>query len=353
MPASDRTTRVLRVDAADPDRGALREAAEVIRGGGLVVFPTETVYGLGADATNEQAVQGIFAAKGRPSDNPLIVHVASPQDLAPLVAAVPPPAEALLERFWPGPLTLVLRSRGAVAPSVTAGLDTVGVRMPEHPVARLLIELAGVPIAAPSANRSGRPSPTKATHVIEDLLGRVDVIIDGGDTGVGLESTVLDLTQDPPEILRPGGVTLEALRAVIGSVVEHQPTAAAPDVAPRSPGMKYTHYAPKAMVIVVDGPDIEMVQKINSLAYEYAEEGNRVGVMATAENRGSYLAPVVLELGPRADLAKVAAALFGTLRSFDQHEVDIVLAEALPEVGIGVAIMNRLRKAAGGRVVRV
>jgi L-threonylcarbamoyladenylate synthase len=354
MPGDDRQTRVLRVDATRPDPAVLRAAAEVLRAGGLVAFPTETVYGLGADATNPAAVAQIFAAKGRPSDNPLIVHVADPAEIGPLVADVPAAAERLMNRFWPGPLTLVLPSRGVVAPNVTAGLDTVAVRMPAHPVSRLLIQLAGVPVAAPSANRSGRPSPTRAAHVLEDLYGRVDIIIDAGETGVGLESTVVDLTCEPPEILRPGGVTAEEVASVMGPVgfkIHH------PDLelgeAPRSPGMKYTHYAPRAEVIIVAGPDQEVVQKINDLAYEFAEEGKRVGVMATAENRGAYLAPVVMEVGAKEDLAQIATALFGTLRSFDQHQVDVVLAEAVPEVGIGVAIMNRLRKAAGGRVLHV
>lgn len=349
-----RGTRVLRVDAAHPEPEVMAEAALLIRQGNLVAFPTETVYGLGADATDPAAVAGIFAAKGRPSDNPLIVHVADREHLESVIAEVPPAAERLMERFWPGPLTLVLPKRSTVPDAVTCGLATVGVRMPSHPVALALIRAAGVPIAAPSANRSGRPSPTSAEHVMEDLSGRVPLVLDGGETGVGLESTVIDMTADPPVLLRPGGVTLEQLIEAIGPVeVAGAVHGAEAGEKPRSPGMKYTHYAPKAPLLLVDGPVLHMQAKIIDLAREFAEEGKRVGIMCSAESRGVYPAQVVLEYGSRGDLAAVASDLFSTLRAFDRHGIDVILAEGVPTTGIGLAVMNRLRRAAGGQVIEV
>lgn len=347
-------TRVLKVDARRPDEAAVSEAARIIRDGGLVAFPTETVYGLGANALDAAAVARIFAAKGRPADNPLIVHIADPNQLSDLVEAVPPPAQQLMERFWPGPLTLILPRTAAVPPVVTAGLGTVAVRRPDHPVALALIRAAGVPIAAPSANRSGRPSSTVAAHVHEDLAGQVDLILDAGPTGLGLESTVLDLSTDPPVVLRPGGVTAADICAVIGPVEVGSTRETDEDDVPRSPGTKYIHYAPKALLIVVDGPFLESVQaKINDLAYEFTAEGRRVGILATAETRGAYQAPVVLEVGSRKNMSMVAAGLFSALRAFDQYRVDVVLSEGFPEDGIGYAVMDRLRRAAGGRVVQV
>lgn len=345
---------IIVVDAASPDPEALRPAAALIREGGIVAFPTETVYGLGADATNASAVNRVFAAKGRPADNPLIVHVASPEDVTKVVASVPAVAQKLMERFWPGPLTLVLPRRPEIPDNVTCGLATVGVRMPRHPVALALIREAGVPLAAPSANLSGRPSPTTAEHVVEDLRGRVDLIIDGGETGVGLESTVIDLTIDPPVLLRPGGVTVEQLMSVVGPVtVDRSVHGEEFGEAPRSPGMKYAHYAPKAKMILVDGPLLRVQERLRDLIYEYAEEGRRVGVMCSAESRGVYQAPIVLEYGSRDDLASIASDLFGTLRAFDRHHVDVIVAEGVPSAGLGLAIMNRLTRAAGGQVVRV
>ena len=347
-------TRVLQVDSAEPDPAAISEAAALLRAGDVVAFPTETVYGLGASALDGQAVRRIYAAKGRPSDNPLIVHVADRAQLADVVASVPPAAERLMDLYWPGPLTLVMPKGPKVAPEVTCGLDTVGVRMPDHPVAQALIRAAGVPIAAPSANRSGRPSPTTAEHVVEDLADRIPLVLDAGETGVGVESTVLDVTVDPPVLLRPGGVTLEELEAAIGHVeVAPAVLGADPGERPRSPGMKYKHYAPRAPLILVDGPVIQMQNKIRDLAMEYLEEGKRVGILCSAESRGVYVAPVILEYGSRADLSGVASDLFAALRAFDRHGVDVILAEGVPETGMGLAIMNRLSRAAGGRVIRV
>jgi len=354
MTSAERRTRVIAVDAAHPQPELIASAAEAIRAGGLVAFPTETVYGLGADATRAEAVAGIFAAKGRPSDNPLIVHVADRGGLDQVAASVPAVADRLIERFWPGPLTLVLPKRDTIPANVTCGLSTVGVRMPNHPVALALIRASGVPIAAPSANLSGRPSPTAAEHVHEDLNGRVDIILDGGETGVGLESTVLDLTVDPPAVLRPGGITVEELEAELGAVrVDPSIHGALVGEPARSPGMKYTHYAPKAKVILVAGPVLEMQERIQDLLYEFMAEGKRVGVLCSAESRGVYQAPIVLEYGTRSDLAGIASDLFGTLRAFDRHAVDVILAEGVPSTGIGLAIMNRLRRAAGGQVITV
>lgn len=347
-------TRVLRVDAAHPEPEAVTHAAEIIRQGKVVAFPTETVYGLGADATDSAAVGKIFEAKGRPSDNPLIVHVADREQLADIVSDVPAAAAKLMERFWPGPLTVVLPKRQSVPDAVTCGLPTVGVRMPSHPVALALIRASGVPLAAPSANRSGRPSPTAADHVLEDLGGRIPLLLDGGETGLGLESTVIDMTVDPPVLLRPGGVTLEQICAEIGPV-EVAPAVHGGEVgeAPRSPGMKYTHYAPEARVLLIDGPVLAMQDKIRDLAGEFEAEGKKVGIMCAAESRGVYQASVVLEYGARAELAGIASNLFSTLRAFDRHRVDVILAEGVPAAGIGLAIMNRLRRAAGGLVVAV
>lgn len=347
-------TRVFVLDAAQPEAGPMAEAAAVIRSGGLVAFPTETVYGLGADAANAAAVARIFTAKGRPSDNPLIVHVSDRGMLADVVKEIPEKAERLMERFWPGPLTLVLPKLPSIPDSVTCNLPTVGVRMPHHPVALALIRAAGVPIAAPSANRSGRPSPTAAEHVVEDLAGRIDIILDGGETGVGVESTVIDMTVDPPVLLRPGGVTVEQLTKEIGEVMVDRSVHGAEGVeAPRSPGMKYKHYSPQAQVILVEGSVLPMQAKIKDLAYEYEEEGQKVGIMCSVESRGVYQAPVVLEYGSRDDLASMASDLFSTLRAFDRHGVNVILVEGVPATGIGLAIMNRLRRAAAGRVVEV
>jgi len=349
-------TRVLQVDSAHPEPEIIDQAAALIRSGDVVAFPTETVYGLGASALDGAAVGRIFEAKGRPNDNPLIVHIAERSQLSAVVREVPAVAERLIDLFWPGPLTLVMPKHPDVAEAVTCGLETVGVRMPSHMVARSLIQAAGVPVAAPSANRSGRPSPTAAEHVVEDLAGHIPMVLDGGETGVGVESTVVDLTVTPPMLLRPGGVTLEQLREAVGAVdvaAAINGMEAGAGAIPRSPGMKYKHYAPQAPLILVTGPVHPMQEKIRDLTMEYQEEGKRVGILCGAESRGVYLASVVLEYGARTDLAGVASDLFSTLRAFDRHGVDVILAEGVPVEGMGLAIMNRLRRAAAGRVVEV
>ena len=337
-------TRQFGTDEAD-----LREAAALLRAGETVAFPTETVYGLGANALDAQAVDKIFAAKGRPSDNPLIVHIAHRGDVDKLAREIPPLAVRCMDHFWPGPLTLILPCTSEVPGNVTAGLETVGIRMPDHDTALGLIDLAGVPLAAPSANSSGRPSPTTAAHVAEDLAGRIAGIVDGGPAGVGVESTVLDVTGEVPMILRPGGVTREMLEAVLGRV-EIDPALEAGVGRPKSPGMKYTHYAPRGEMTLVAGT--HDAEKIRSLIHEAHGRGQKVGVLTTEERRDAYPeADVVRLCGRRDDLPSVAAGLYEAIRSFDHTDVELIYAEVFSERGVGLALMNRLRKAAGQRVI--
>lgn len=324
----------------------LQEAAKLLRENEAIAFPTETVYGLGANAMNDEAIAKIFEAKGRPSDNPLIVHIGTKSQLDGIVKEIPPVAEKLMEHFWPGPLTIILPRKEGISEKVTAGLNTVGVRMPDHPVALALIEEANVPVAAPSANRSGRPSPTLASHVYEDLNEKIAGIVDGGATGVGVESTVIDCTSAVPTILRPGGITKEQLESVIGTV-SLDPALKDEKEKPKSPGMKYTHYAPKAPLSIVEGSR-EFIQR---LVDEKKEEGFKVGVLTTEEYQHVYNADVVLSCGVRSDLASVATKLYDVLRTFDASEVDVIFSEAFPNEGIGNAIMNRLTKAAGHQII--
>jgi len=346
---------VLKVDPHRPEPDKIRVAAEVLKKGGLVAFPTETVYGLGANALDGKAVLRIFDAKNRPADNPIIVHVANRDDIYVLAEHVPQIAEKLIDEFWPGPLTLLFVKSDAVPNAVTAGLATVAVRMPSHAVAHALISEAGVPVAAPSANLAGRPSPTSAKHVMDDLSGRIEVLIDGGEIGYGVESTVLDLTTDPPTVLRPGPVTVEELRRVVGEVEVH-PIAKAEvpiEVAiARSPGMKYRHYAPAAEVVVVEGPLEGIVKKVQELVDARRGIGKKVGVMVMEETAPRYRADVVKVVGSRLDPRTVAKNLFRVFREFDAEGVKFVVAEGLEPTGIGLAVMNRLRKAAGYNIVR-
>jgi L-threonylcarbamoyladenylate synthase len=349
-------TLVLKVDPHRPELEKIRVAAEVLRRGGLVAFPTETVYGLGANALDERAVLRIFEAKNRPADNPIIVHIADERDVYVLAEHVPELAERLIDRFWPGPLTLLFPRSEVVPKVVTAGLDTVAIRMPSHAVARALIAEAGVPVAAPSANLAGRPSPTSAEHVLKDLSGRVEVVIDGGEIGYGVESTVLDLTTEPPTVLRPGPVTVEELRELIGEVEVHPAAKAEVPVEQaiaRSPGMKYRHYAPLAEMVIVEGPIERACLKIQELVDAHRGLGRRVGVMATEETASKYRADVIKVAGSRRDPRSVAKNLFRLLREFDAEGVDLIVAEGLEPVGVGLAVMNRLRKAAGHNILRV
>ncbi|KAA0548609.1 threonylcarbamoyl-AMP synthase [Bacillus sp. BGMRC 2118] len=321
----------------------ITEAALFLQHNEVVAFPTETVYGLGGNATSTEAVEKIFTAKGRPSDNPLIVHISTTSQLEKLVTNIPSVANQLMDAFWPGPLTLIFQARdGVVSDRVTAGLSTVAVRMPDHPVALALIEKSGVPLAAPSANLSGKPSPTTAQHVYDDLHGRIAGIVDGGPTGVGLESTVVDCTEEIPTILRPGGVTKEQLEEVIGRV-RMDPAIKTADQAPKSPGMKYTHYAPKAPLIMVEGTSDFLQMLVN----KEKAIGKKVGVLATDETVSSYNADVVLSCGSRENLSTIAQHLYDSLRRFDGEKIDVILSETFPVTGVGEAIMNRLEKAAG------
>lgn len=342
-------------------RTGLIEAAAALAAGGIVAFPTETVYGLGGDAGNTEAVRRIFEAKGRPSDNPLIVHVADIAGAMRLATRISDIERLLMEAFWPGPLTLVLPVReGVVSPLVTAGLDTVAVRVPAHDTARRLIEASGRPIAAPSANRSGRPSPTLAAHVREDLDGRIDGLVDGGPTGVGLESTVVRVVGDRIHILRPGGVTREMLQqevagqaTVSGADGEAEEAAAGPEQAPRSPGVKYAHYAPIGELLLVTGDPANMISAVQAQVVEAQARGLRVGVLACSEHAPRYKADAVLDCGSRSAPELAAQSLYARLRECDERELDFIVAEGYEESGIGAALMNRMRKAAGGRVLTI
>ncbi|GIP21817.1 L-threonylcarbamoyladenylate synthase [Paenibacillus sp. J22TS3] len=339
---------------------SILEAAAMLRAGQTVAFPTETVYGLGADARSTEAVERIFAAKGRPSDNPLIVHIAELSQLDELVLEVNDTARRLMEAYWPGPLTLVLPVRpGAVSPRVTAGLSTVAVRMPAHDIALRLIAAAGCPVAAPSANRSGRPSPTLASHVGEDLAGLIGGIVDGGPTGVGLESTVAEAGADGTvTVLRPGAVTEEALARVAASVHTDPALRSGGDAdsspAPRSPGMKYTHYAPQGSLRIVRGDDPAAVtRRVQELLTAAEARGEVTGVLAYDEHLPQYRASVVISLGPLGALENAAHRLYAGLRRFDEEGATFMVAEACPEEGLGQAVMNRLLKAAGNEVIDV
>ncbi|OPY59684.1 MAG: Threonylcarbamoyl-AMP synthase [Pelotomaculum sp. PtaU1.Bin035] len=348
-------TKYIKVNPEFPEAGPLEEGGRVLRRGGLVAFPTETVYGLGANVLDGRAVAKIFEAKGRPPDNPLIVHVAGREALDGLVKGIPRAAEELMDAFWPGPLTIILQACEKVPSRVTAGLDTVAVRMPSHPVALGLIRAAGVPVAAPSANTSGRPSPTNARHVLNDLDGRIDIVLDGGPAGVGVESTVLDLAGPEPLVLRPGGITPEELKKILGAVGVDP--AVRPgfkgEGGPRSPGMKYTHYAPRARLLVVEGGEEAVAAKIVDLAGKYRAEGRRVGILSYRDSMDFSPVGEVVPAGCRANPETVAAELYAALRRFDEMGVDLILAEGVEDRGVGMAVMDRLRKAAGGRIIYV
>ncbi|MGC9209906.1 MAG: L-threonylcarbamoyladenylate synthase [Acidilobus sp.] len=354
-------TRILKIDPERIDLELVREAAEVIRRGGIVAFPTETVYGLGADTYNSEAAKRVFIAKGRPMDNPLIVHIAELSQLYDVAMEVPDFVERLAKRFWPGPLTLILRKAPRVPPEVTAGRETVAVRMPAHPVALALIRESGVPIAAPSANLAGRPSPTTGEHVVRDLYGRADVIIDSGETLYGVESTIIDVTKDPPVLLRPGAMPYEEVEKELGKKVVVPPFARGlgeADVA-LAPGMKYRHYAPLKRLTVVEGDyaDLESyARKVARVVKEAVRRGSRPVVLCSSETEHVYreegLRTIVL--GPRSNLFIVARNLFKSLRAIDDIlEVDEAFAEGFEERGLGLTIMNRLRKASGFNIVKV
>lgn len=347
-------TQIYKIDSKAVDHQKMEEAAQLIRSGELVAFPTETVYGLGADALNPQASKKIYAAKGRPSDNPLIVHIAKFEDLEDIAKEVPQEAKKLADAFWPGPLTMIVYKNEKVPYETTGGMDTVAIRMPNHPVALELIRQSGCLIAAPSANTSGRPSPTLAEHVAEDLGGRIPMILDGGEVGIGIESTIIDLTEKIPMILRPGYITKEMLEAVIGTVKTDPGIIAADSTKkPKAPGMKYRHYAPKANLMLIDGAKDAVVDKINELTDAMHSENKKVGIIGTDETVASYRGDMVLSIGAREDEDAIARHLYKLLREFDEADVDVIYSESFATPRIGQAIMNRLLKAAGHQVLTV
>lgn len=333
---------------------ALRRAGDIIRGGGLVAFPTETVYGLGGDALNRESSRKIYAAKGRPSDNPLIVHICRMEDLEEIVSELPETAVRLARAFWPGPITMIMKKSDRVPKETTGGLDTVAVRFPSNPVARKLIEYSGGYVAAPSANLSGRPSPTVAKYVEEDMRGRIDMILDGGEACIGLESTIVDVTVMPPQILRPGYITKEMLEQVLEKIdTDVTIMRADSGQAPKAPGMKYRHYAPRGELTIVEGPPERVAEYINSCTAADKVAGEKTGVIGTDRGIGNYSADVVKCVGSRDEEERIARHLFTVLREFDDEGVTKIYSESFTAAGLGQAIMNRLLKAAGHRVVRL
>lgn len=346
-------TQIIEIDSQNIDLQKMEEAGKLIAGGQLVAFPTETVYGLGGDALDPEASRKIYAAKGRPSDNPLIVHIAEFEDMYRVGKIIPEKAKKLSDAFWPGPLTMIVEKSDAVPDATTGGMNTVAVRMPNHPVALELIRKSGCLIAAPSANTSGRPSPTEASHVAEDLDGKIAMIIDGGQVGIGIESTIIDLTEEIPMVLRPGYITPKMLSEVLGEEVIIDPGIIAADDTrkPKAPGMKYKHYAPKADMIIVDGPQEQVIAKINSLAKNKKAAGDKVAVIATDETRDSYDADVILCMGSKLDEDAIARHLYKILRECDELSVNAIYSESFATPRIGQAIMNRMLKAAGHQVI--
>ena len=350
-------TKIIKVEER-PEATAFEEAAALLRGGQIVAFPTETVYGLGAWAMSEEGIARIYEAKGRPSDNPLIVHVWPGATLEGLISEMPACAEALMERFWPGPLTLIFPRGPLISKAITGGLDTVAIRMPSHPVARALLEACQLPVVAPSANTSGRPSPTTALHVKEDMAGRSPLILDGGPCAIGLESTVLDITSDKPMILRPGAVTREMLQQVVGDVRLDPGISLKSSAVPKAPGMKYKHYAPVGELVLLEGTPDRVRAMMEEKVAESLEKGYKTGMLITAEMQVHYFqghipAAVQVEiLGSREQPDQIAANLFRALRSFDEGGCQSIYGEARPRDGVGEAIMNRLCKAAAGRIIQ-
>ena len=346
-------TEIIKIQPGDgpvseEDDAKLKAAGEILRRGGLVAFPTETVYGLGGDALNPTSSKRIYAAKGRPSDNPLIVHIYRFEDIYKITGDVPEEARRIADAFWPGPLTMILPKSDAVPYETTGGLDTVAVRMPSHEGARQLIESAGVPVAAPSANTSGRPSPTTAEHVKEDLWGRIDMIIDGGLVGIGVESTIIDVTEETPTILRPGHITKNMIAKVIGTVqMDAGLSGLDQSVKPKAPGMKYRHYAPKASMTVIQGKKEAVIRRIEELAAEYPKE--KVGILATDETLSCYTHGQVVSAGSRNEHT-IEQGLYRALREFDHMGVSVIFSESFADDDRSEAIMNRLLKAAGQKI---
>lgn len=347
-------TQIVRVDEQHMQAEPVRRAGDIIKAGGLVAFPTETVYGLGGDALNPDSSKKIYAAKGRPSDNPLIVHIYRLEDLNTIAEEIPEAAKRLAKRFWPGPLTMIFKKAESVPYETTGGLDTVAVRMPSHPVAAAFIQAAGGYVAAPSANRSGRPSPTSARYVIEDMQGRIEMIIDGGDVEIGLESTIVDMTEEEPVILRPGYITKEMLEEVLQSVGEDETMMSCADgQAPKAPGMKYRHYAPKGDLTIIDGAAERVIEYINGQAVSLQKKGHKVGIIGTDATIAAYRGDSCKSAGDRKEEASIAKTLYRILREFDDEEVTVIFSESFDTAGIGQAIMNRLLKAAGHKIIHI
>ena len=347
-------TEIVKMDYAHIDMDVIHKAGEIIRLGGLVAFPTETVYGLGGDALNPESSRKIYAAKGRPSDNPLIVHIADKEDLYQVAAEVSDTARKLIDAFWPGPLTMIFKKKSMVPDETTGGLPTVAVRMPSDPVAAAFIKASGGFVSAPSANVSGRPSTTMAEHVIEDLSGKIDMILDGGQAVIGLESSIVDVSVDPPVVLRPGVITKEMVEEITERVeVDQTIIEPGSKVKPKAPGMKYRHYAPKADLTVVEGEAGAVVKKITELAQEAEADGDVVGILATDETADCYSGMKVISVGSRQKDKEVARHLFEALRKFDETNVTKIYSESFEKARIGAAIMNRLMKAAGNKLIKV
>lgn len=343
-----------KADLTEKNREWLTTAADILKKGGLVAFPTETVYGLGGDALNPEASGKIYAAKGRPSDNPLIVHIADMEALYGIVQDVPEQAKRLAEAFWPGPLTMIFEKNEKVPLETTGGLESVAVRMPSSEIARELIAASTGYIAAPSANTSGRPSPTKAEHVRDDLDGKIEMILDGGEVGIGIESTIVDFTEKVPTILRPGYITQHMIASVIGEVqMDRGLIDESSGIHPKAPGMKYKHYAPKADLVIVEGDAKKVTEWINRKVCELTAQGEHCGVIAAEETKDTYHAEHVLSIGARADEESIARHLYDVLRRFDDMEVTRIFSESFSTPVMGQAIMNRLLKAAGHQVVQV
>lgn len=345
-----KNTLLSNIDKENIDIDEVKKHAELLKKGSTVIFPTETVYGLGANALDENAVAKIYEAKGRPSDNPLIVHISDKEDVYKLANNVSEKAKIIMDKFWPGPLTVIFEKKYIIPKRTSGGLNTVAIRMPSHPIARTLIKESGVPIAAPSANISGRPSPTQAEHVYEEMNGRVDGIILGGDCNYGLESTVLDLTSEPPMILRPGSVTKEDLQKYLEEIIIDPALMRNEDnIVAKAPGMKYTHYSPEADVYIVCGDKENTINKINSLIYQNNKKGLKCGVMCINSNIEKYCGEVI---GLGNNLEEVGYNLFKSLREMDKKNIDIIYSEAFDEKGVGQAIMNRLLKSAGYKIIQ-
>lgn len=347
-------TIVLKADNEQQRKESAKLAGDCIRQGGLVAFPTETVYGLGADALNAAASEKIYAAKGRPADNPLIVLIAEMKALESIVSYIPPKAKMLAEKFWPGPLTMIMEKTALVPMTTTGGLQKVAVRMPNYPLTLDIIRQAGGYVTGPSANTSGRPSPTLAKHVLEDMDGRIQMIVDGGELSMGIESTIVDMTVEPPVVLRPGCITVDMLTECIGQVrTEPTETSTTEDGRGKAPGIGYKHYAPKAEMKIVEGDPEAVCQAISEFVINQLEKGKKVGIIATDESRSKYPQGIVKSIGSRKDDSTIARNLYGILREFDELEVDCIFSESFGEGKMGNAIMNRLLKAAAHQVIHV